>query len=245
MAFPSNISAKAKDFMMCCLRKSPFHRKNVTKLLKHPFVKLESLSKMDKSFDDVSALNFDESPKSPGNKHDKSYKELPTNVLDELDKIPQREIKFFNEAAPGYKEDLLNLLKKIEKQKKEDLNPHANSPKTKSNRKSITSKLNERSNEQHERKRSNNLFAPNESPEINFKSEASERMPSKPLPMGVHQDPEHLQAKNFHKKNGPVVVMKGGSKRNSDTVLDKGNDPLEQKPVSEGEISDISSSEFI
>ena len=245
MAFPSNISTKAKDFMMCCLRKSPFHRKNVTKLLKHPFVKLESLSKMDKSFDDVSALNFDESPKSPANKHPKSYKDFPANVLDELDKIPQKNIKFFNEAAPDYKEDLLNLLKKIEKQKKEDSISHANNPKTKSDRKSMSSKFKEQPIEQRERKRSNNILAPNESPEINFKSEESERSPSKFISEGLYKDPKNHQEKDFHKKKGPVILMKDGSKRHSDTKSYKGDASLEQKPVSEEEVSYISSSEFI
>ena len=43
---------------MCCLRKSPFNRKNVRKLLKHPFVKaFEQSSILD--VNDVSDLEFD------------------------------------------------------------------------------------------------------------------------------------------------------------------------------------------
>lgn len=43
---------------MCCLRKSPFNRKNVRKLLKHPFVRaFEQSSILD--VNDVSDLEFD------------------------------------------------------------------------------------------------------------------------------------------------------------------------------------------
>lgn len=35
---PKNISHLAEDFIMCCLRKNPFNRKNVYKLLQHPFI---------------------------------------------------------------------------------------------------------------------------------------------------------------------------------------------------------------
>lgn len=36
--FPSHISVVAQDFIMCCLKRNPFNRKNVYKLLEHPFV---------------------------------------------------------------------------------------------------------------------------------------------------------------------------------------------------------------
>lgn len=36
--FPTHISNIAKDFIMSCLWKNPFYRKNVYKLLKHPFI---------------------------------------------------------------------------------------------------------------------------------------------------------------------------------------------------------------
>ena len=37
--FPEYFSVFAKDFILCCLKKHPFERKNVAKLLKHPFLK--------------------------------------------------------------------------------------------------------------------------------------------------------------------------------------------------------------
>jgi serine/threonine protein kinase len=36
--FPHHLSNLAKDFIFCCLRKNPFNRKNVYKLLQHPFI---------------------------------------------------------------------------------------------------------------------------------------------------------------------------------------------------------------
>lgn len=36
--FPQHLSNLAKDFVFCCLRKNPFNRKNVYKLLQHPFI---------------------------------------------------------------------------------------------------------------------------------------------------------------------------------------------------------------
>ena len=51
--FPSNISNLAKDFIMCCLRKNPFNRKNVYKLLQHPFI---TLNNGDSESEDMSSL---------------------------------------------------------------------------------------------------------------------------------------------------------------------------------------------
>lgn len=38
--YPSHISKVAKDFLNCCLQEIPFERKNVFKLLQHPFIQL-------------------------------------------------------------------------------------------------------------------------------------------------------------------------------------------------------------
>lgn len=38
LAFPSHISPVAQDFILCCLRRNPFNRMNVYKLLAHPFI---------------------------------------------------------------------------------------------------------------------------------------------------------------------------------------------------------------
>lgn len=120
ITFPSHISVKARDFIMCCLRKSPFHRKNVTKLLKHPFIKFQSLSKMEKSFDDVSELDFGERLKTP---NETGIRRLESTGVNNNNnnvtpvKNPNVEVK----VERDHKADLLNILKKIEMQKKEEI----------------------------------------------------------------------------------------------------------------------------
>lgn len=38
--YPEELSPVAKDFLSCCLQEDPFKRKNVYKLLRHPFIQL-------------------------------------------------------------------------------------------------------------------------------------------------------------------------------------------------------------
>lgn len=120
--FPSHISLKARDFIMSCLRKSPFHRKNITKLLNHPYITSQQ-DRMEKSFDDVSELHFDERPRSsreyrrPSSR--RSYKGIGNN--NEL--TPVRAPNDIVTAEKNANDNLLNVLKKIEKQRKDG--PHA------------------------------------------------------------------------------------------------------------------------
>lgn len=58
--FPKNISILAKDFILCCLKKIPYKRYNVKKLLSHPFVLKADINFADEIFDDDSHLIFDE-----------------------------------------------------------------------------------------------------------------------------------------------------------------------------------------
>lgn len=241
LPMPPSISSKARDFMMCCLRKSPFHRKNVTKLLKHPFVKLESFSKMDKSFDDVSALNFDESPKSPRKLQEK---ELPFNVLQELEKPGKKQDKFFNESQISYKEDLLNILKKIEKQKREESIQTPYSPQTKSKRRSIPARTQEKHSYLHERKRSTNLPDVKDSSDINFVLDKSFGRPSKLLPEELVENGEQSVPMNFYKKDKPSMIVKS-SHNKRDNIKYTRNVSIGSRKISEEEASDISSSEFI
>lgn len=40
LTFNQPLHPWSKDFILCCLKKNPFMRKNVYKLLQHPFVQL-------------------------------------------------------------------------------------------------------------------------------------------------------------------------------------------------------------
>ena len=39
--FPKHLDPQAKSFISCCLRKSPYKRWNIAKLLKHPYLALD------------------------------------------------------------------------------------------------------------------------------------------------------------------------------------------------------------
>lgn len=58
--FPPNISLFAKDFLLCCLKKTPYERYNVKKLLSHPFVLKADINFADALFDDEIDLEFDD-----------------------------------------------------------------------------------------------------------------------------------------------------------------------------------------
>lgn len=122
---------------MCCLRKSPFHRKNVTKLLNHPFI-LSQLNRLEKSFDDVSELNFDERPRS-SREYRRPSSKRSSKVIGSMSqqlnfKAPENTAVVKNDPQA----DLLNILKKIERHRKSDqadrnfLNVEAPQPRPKS-----------------------------------------------------------------------------------------------------------------
>ena len=58
--FPSHISLLAKDFILCCLKKIPYKRYNVKKLLSHPFILKADIDFTDEIFDNESELVFDD-----------------------------------------------------------------------------------------------------------------------------------------------------------------------------------------
>ena len=58
--FPKSISILAKDFILCCLKKIPYKRYNVKKLLSHPFILKADINFAEEIFDDDSHLIFDE-----------------------------------------------------------------------------------------------------------------------------------------------------------------------------------------
>lgn len=56
--YPSSLSLYAIDFLKCCLKKGPYERKNVYKLLQHPFIQEGKKLNFEES-GDVSCLEFD------------------------------------------------------------------------------------------------------------------------------------------------------------------------------------------
>ena len=105
---------------MSCLRKSPFHRKNVTKLLNHPYIKFQTLSNLEKSFDDVSGLNFEERPLSPITAKKPAFGSIEKDIEPELSFTPVKKPEHVLKPEKNHKADLLNILKKIQKQKNEE-----------------------------------------------------------------------------------------------------------------------------
>ena len=105
---------------MCCLRKSPFHRKNVTKLLQHPYIQQKATNKLEKSFDDVSELDFGERPRSVYDHRRPSSRRSYRNIGNNNELTPVRVPD--NTVAPRKdpNADLINILKKIEAHKKEE-----------------------------------------------------------------------------------------------------------------------------
>ena len=102
---------------MCCLRKSPFHRKNITKLIQHPFVQNTVLKKLEKSFDDVSELYFEERPRSQ-----KSSKHLiapvkSNKISRNINAKPIKNTAFAYDSEYNHND---NLSKKINKNDKQE-----------------------------------------------------------------------------------------------------------------------------
>lgn len=58
--FPEGISLLAKDFILCCLKKIPYKRYNVKKLLSHPFILKADIDFKEEILDDESHLVFEE-----------------------------------------------------------------------------------------------------------------------------------------------------------------------------------------
>lgn len=58
--FPDNISIFAKDFILCCLKKNPYKRYNVKKLLSHPFVLKADINFAEEIFEEASLLEFED-----------------------------------------------------------------------------------------------------------------------------------------------------------------------------------------
>ena len=52
--FPDYLSIFAKDFILCCLKKNPYKRYNVKKLLSHPFILKADINFAEEIFEEAS-----------------------------------------------------------------------------------------------------------------------------------------------------------------------------------------------
>lgn len=94
ISIPSHVSGLAEDFVMCCLRRNPFNRKNVYKLLQHPFIQS---AKGDANAEDDEKADNDLILK--GENYDEPFEKTITGGINPPSKRPT--IKLPKNASPN------------------------------------------------------------------------------------------------------------------------------------------------
>ena len=97
--YPSSLSLNAVDFLKCCLKKGPYERKNVYKLLQHPFI-IEGKKKLNfEESGDVSCLEFDTYNSQFHNFIKKKTKKRFDQINDNVDKKNNDNVDRLNNSS--------------------------------------------------------------------------------------------------------------------------------------------------